>query len=682
MPHVPPKETARKRVEQLKRAINRHRYRYHVLDAPDISDAAFDSLKHELLQLETAYPELATPDSPTQRVGGEALDAFNKIPHESPMLSIEDIFSQEELVSWEDFLKRRSGREHPEYFCELKIDGIAIALVYERGVLVQGVTRGDGRIGEDVTANIKTISAVPLRLEWHEQVADPEVTRQANEVLAAGRLEIRGEAYTPLEAFAKLNQERMRAREDPFANPRNLTAGSIRQLDPKLAASRPLSFIGYSVASNVGQKAHAQEHELMRALGIPIDPTAGVCRDLDDVMRYWHEIEKKRNRLPYQIDGVVVSVNDEELFEELGVAGKSPRAIRAFKFSPKQSTTVVEDIKVQVGRTGAITPIALLRPVELSGVTVSRATLHNQDEIDRLDVRIGDTVVVERAGDVIPDVVGVVDELRPKKAKPYLLPKTCPECTTPLVRPKGEAITRCPNPACESRKRQYLRYFVSKSAFDVDGMGPQIINQLLDSELISDPADIFTLRKGDVEQLERFGEKSAQNLIDAIEKSKRISLARFINALNIRHVGEETAIDLAREFGTIEALQRASLEELRAVDGIGAVVAREIHQWFSRKEHRALVAQLLRAGVEIEPPATTGDKLAGTTFVFTGSMERYTREEAEDIVRSLGAKVASSVSRATDYVVVGEHPGSKYETAKALGVTVLDETAFLKLIKQ
>lgn len=672
---------AKKRIEKLKKAINRHRYLYHVMDKPDIDDGAFDSLKHELKQLEDEFPALITSDSPTQRVGGEALKAFLKVRHTTPMLSIEDIFTAEELITWEQYALRLSANARHEYFCELKIDGLAISLTYRKGVLLTAVTRGNGMVGEDVTSNVKTIQNVPLRLELFGTVGNSTIEKNIQKKLDTGTFEVRGEIYIGKKDFKKLNRERVRAREQVYANPRNLAAGSIRQLDPALTASRPLSFLAYGVVTDVGQKRHDEEHILLRALGFPTATLERVCSDHKAVVAYWEDINRKRSSLPYNIDGIVVRINDNSTFDSMGVAGKSPRAIRAFKFSPKQATTVVEGIKVHVGRTGAVTPIAYLKPVEVAGVTVSRATLHNEDEIKRLDVRIGDTVVVSRAGDVIPDIVNVIRDLRGSHVRKFKMPTHCPDCATKLVRGKGEVIWRCPNPDCASRQHEYINYFVSRRAFDIEGLGPKIIGQLMNEDLVSDPVDIFTLRFGDLVGLERFGEKSAHNIIDAIASSRSISLSRFIIALNIRYVGEETSIDLANHFGSIKELQRASYEELESIEGLGNITARHIFDWFQEKRNKEFIQKLLAAGIAIQSPRRVGTKLKGKTFVFTGTLVTVSREEAERRVRLEGGNPASAVSRNTDYVVVGEHPGSKADKADELGVSIVSEKEFLKLVK-
>ncbi|MBI2124049.1 MAG: NAD-dependent DNA ligase LigA [Candidatus Wildermuthbacteria bacterium] len=710
------KEKARKRVGKLKELINKHRYLYHVKDTQEISDSAFDMLKHELFSLEQQYPDLMTPDSPTQRVGGAPLDKFRKVSHAVPMLSIEDVFSQEELSSWEEYLLRLAeGKDTSlpsartnglEYFAELKVDGFAVSLKYKNGVFQNGSTRGNGIIGEDVTQNLKTIESIPLKLKLHGVLAlgkDVSLPR-ARQALEQGMVEVRGEVYMAKKDFERFNEERRKKGEELFANPRNLAAGSIRQLDPKLAASRPLKFLAYDIVSDLGQTLHSQEHEMLRSFGFKTDPTARICETLDEVIAYWNAIKKKRDSLPFMIDGVVVVINDNKIFSKLGVAGKSPRGIRAFKFSGLQATTRVLDIQLQVGRTGAVTPVAILDPVPLAGVTVSRATLHNEDEIKRLGVRIGDTVIVERAGDVIPAVQKALLELRSGQERLFHMPTHCLACGAKLVRPAGEAIWRCPNKEkCPAQKRESLYHFVSKKGFNIVGLGPKIIDKLVDAGLISGAADLFSLKEGDLVPLERlprtvapkatlvrgFAEKSSQNLIAAIQQAKHIPLARFLVSLGIRHVGEETAIALAEYFGSIEKIQQASPEELENIPDVGAVVAKSIKEWFCDKTNQAMVDRLLKVGVKIQNPAlprASFPKLAlgkfqGKTFVLTGSLSSFTREEAKEKIRMAGGNVSESVSKKTNYVIVGENPGSKLQEAQKLGVETLTEKEFISLLQ-
>jgi len=673
------KKQAQARIEKLKKVISHHRYLYHVLDRQEISDEVHDSLKRELSELERQFPDLITPDSPTQRVGGEPLDKFEKVQHTAPMLSIDDVFTQKDVQDWESYLSRLVPNERTCYFCEVKIDGFAISLLYKNGLLVRAATRGNGRVGEDVTGNIRTVESVPLRLVMHERTLALKILKRVEAVIQKGEIEIRGEIYMDKKTFKKINREQSRAGQKPYSNPRNLAAGSVRQLDPVLTQSRNLKFFAYDIIGDVGQTKHSEEHQVARALGFRTVSREKICKNTQEILDFWGKVTKERDKLPYNIDGVVVTIDDNALFDKLGVAGKSPRGIRAFKFAPKQTTTVVQDIQVHVGRTGAVTPIAHLRPVQISGVTVSRATLHNQDEIDRLDVRIGDTVIVARAGDVIPDVIEAVKNLRTGKEKKFHMPIQCPQCRTTL-RKTEEVILRCTNKDCPARNREHLYFFASGRAFDIEGLGPKIIDQLLESGLISNPADIFDLKEGDLVPLERFQEKSARNIISAIDKSKNITLARFIHALGIRHVGEETAADLAEFFGSIENLEKASKDDIRSIPDIGGVVAKEVYDWFGNRHNKNFIQTLVAKGVSIEKPEHVGTKLKGKTFVFTGAFEKITRQEAERKVRMLGGNPAGSVSSQTDYVVVGENPGSKYDQARELGVKIIDEKKFLKML--
>ena len=650
------KREAEKRIEKLKKVISHHRYLYHVLNRQEISDEALDSLKHELFKLEKEHPELITADSPTQRVAGKPSKGFKKVEHKTLMLSIEDIFSEKELQDWENYLKRLAPTETLSYFCEPKIDGFAVTLIYRNGILETGATRGNGKVGEDVTQNLKTIESIPLRL------------RQNTHKI----VEVRGEVYMKKKDFEKFSKT--------YANPRNLAAGSIRQLDPKLASSRPLKFLAYDLVTDLEQKKHSQEHQLLQDLGFKAEQ-GKECKKLSDIVDFWRQLAKKRETLPFQIDGLVIVINNNALFKKLGVAGKSPRGIRAFKFSPKQATTRVKDVKVQIGRTGAITPVAILEPVKVAGVTISRATLHNEDEIKRLGVKIGDTVIVERAGDVIPAVAKVLKDLRSGKEKEFRFPKTCPICSRTLIRPKGEALWRCPNLNCRARRKKSLYHFASKKAFDIDGLGPKIIDQLLDENLISTATDLFELKQGDLIPLERFAEKSAFNLITAIQHSVKIPLARFIYALGIRHAGEETAISLAQYFRSINKLKRASKETLEHLSDIGDKVAESIYDWFKNKRNLKLIEDLFKAGIHILPPKTFSKKLQGKTFVLTGALESITRNEAHKKIRLLGGHPSASVSQKTDYLVVGENPSSKLDKAKKLDVKIIHEKEFLNMVK-
>jgi len=696
------RQEAKQRIEKLKKEINRHRYLYHVFDRQEISDAALDSLKHELYQLEQQSPELITADSPTQRVGGQPLEKFSKVRHSVPMLSLEDAFSPEELTAWQERIQKLVPSQKLDYFAELKVDGFAVTLEYENGIFVRGSTRGDGQIGEDVTQNLKTIESIPLRLEiylsrtlsrtvpWDASLKrthprglslNSVILSNIQRFVQRGKIEVRGEVYMTSKVFEKVNQERKKQGLSLYANPRNTAAGSIRQLDPKIAASRELNFLAYDIVTDLGQQTHQEEHQMAQALGFKTDQ-GQTCRNLKEVIDFWHKTQKQRAKLPFQIDGLVVTVNNNKIYQKLGVVGKDPRGSIAFKFPAKEATTVVEDIVVQVGRTGALTPVAHLKPVQLGGTTITRATLHNEDEIKRLDVRIGDTVIIQRAGDVIPDVVGVLKRLRTGQEKKFLMPRKCPVCGAKVVRPAGQAVHRCTNKKCGAQQRERLEHFVSKKGFDISGLGPKIINQLMDEGLLSDPADIFSLEQGDLVPLERFAEKSAANLIEAINKSKKIPLAKFIYALGIRHVGEETAIDLANHFGSLEEIAQAKLEKLLAVRDIGEVVAKSIADWFRDKRNLRLLKELKKRDFKIISPLVKRTQpLQKQTFILTGELESMTREEAKARIRKLGGHISSSVSKETDFVIVGQEPGSKYEQAKKLGVKMMREKEFLKMLK-
>jgi len=673
------KTETKKRIEKLKELINYHRYLYHVLDREEISQAALDSLKHELFQLEQKYPEFITPDSPTQRVAGKPSEGFKKVEHKFPMLSIEDIFSEEELKNWEDYLKRLLPGQKFDYFAELKIDGFAISLIYKNGILKVGSTRGTGRVGENVTQNLKTIESIPLKLEIQGKFPNQEIEAKTKKLIEKGEIEIRGEVYMNIKDFEKLNKELEKRGGKTFANPRNLAAGSIRQLDPKLAASRPLKFLAYDIITDLDQKKHSEDHQILQIFGFKTDK-GKECQNLDQVLDFWRDTTEKREKFPFQIDGVVINVNDNSLFKKLGVVGKSPRGVRAFKFSPKQATTIVEKIILQVGRTGAITPVAVLKPVEVGGVKISRATLHNEDEIKRLGVKIGDTVIVGRAGDVIPNVIQVLPELRIGKEKEFKMPKKCPVCDTNLIKPESEVVWRCSNLKCPAREREYFYHFVSRGAFDIAGIGPKIIDRLLDEGLISDPADLFLLKEDDISHLERFAEKSAQNLINSIQSKKKITLSKFIFALSIRNVGEETAQDLAEYFYSIEKLKKASLDELQRIMDIGPVVSKSIYDFFQEKRNLKFIEKLIKVDVRIiEEKKPKQQPLKGKTFVLTGSLESLTREEAKEKIRFLGGKISESVSQKVDFVVIGKEPGSKFQIAKKLGIKTLSEKQFLQL---
>lgn len=677
------KPEAKNRIEKLKKVINHHRYLYHVLDRQEISDEALDSLKHELYQLEQMFPQFIVHDSPTQRIGGEPQKQFRKVEHQALMLSIEDIFSEEELGDWQKYLLRLSPTTEFDYFCEFKIDGFAVTLIYQDGVFIRGATRGNGKIGEDVTQNLKTIESIPLKLYLHQDLPSElkHLEKNIQALIHKGRIEIRGEVYMAKKDFIEFNKARSKKDLPSYANPRNLAAGSIRQLDPKLAAVRPLEFSAYDIITDLGQKKHSQEHQILPFLGFKANP-GEACANSKEIIDFWRTTEKKREKIAFQIDGVVINVNDNAVFQKLGKVGKSFRAARAFKFSPRQAVTKIEDIKIQIGRTGAATPIACLEPVKIEGVTISRATLHNEDEIRRLKVMIGDTVIVERAGDVIPAVLKALPELRNKQEKKFKMPTQCPVCGTKLVRPQGEAVWRCDNKNCSARRKQSLHHFVSKKAFDISGLGPKIIDQLLDENLISGPSDLFSLQEGDLISLERFADRSAQNLVLAIEASKKISLSRFIYALGIRHIGEETAIVLAEYFGSIKKLINASQEELSRLPDIGPETSSSFYDWLKINKNVELIADLQKNGVKVVNPIIKSRELKDQSFVFTGSLDSMTRDQAKEKVRLLGGSVSESVSAKTDLVVANKDFGSaKYSKAEKLRIKIINEQEFLKMIK-
>lgn len=669
------KTKAKERIDKLKKTIDHHRYLYHVLDKQEISDAALDSLKKELFDLEQEYPDLITKDSPTQRVGGEPLKEFKKVKHPERMLSLNDVFSKDDFQDWLDRISKlltEKEREEVDFYCELKIDGLAMELIYEDGVLVTGSTRGDGVVGEDVTQNLKTIEAIPLKIEPKD-----------SKVNIPKRLVVRGEVFISKKDFENINEIQKKKGLPVYANPRNIAAGSIRQLDPKITKERSLDSFAYDVVVGKDLDTHEERHEFLKELGFKTNKNNQYAKNLEEVLYFYEKTQKIRDNLPYEIDGVVVVINNNKIFEKLGIVGKAPRGAVAFKFAQSQATTIVEDIKLQVGRTGAITPVAVLRPVQISGITITRATLHNEDEIKRLGLKIGDTVVVGRAGDVIPDVIKVLPELRTGKEKSFSMPKICPSCKTKLEKSETESLYRCPNPKCFARKRRSFYYFVSRPAFNMDGLGPKIIDRLLDEGLVQDPSDLFKLKEGDIDQLERFGEKSAENLIKSISERKEITFPRFIFALGIRNVGEETALDLAKHFGSIEKLKNAEFEDLESILNIGPIVAKSIYEWFNDKDNVKFLDKLLDSGVKIkiEKSDSKGKKLYGKTFVLTGGLESLERGQAKEMIRELGGQVSESVSKKVDFVIAGSDPGSKLDKAQKLGVRVLTEKEFLNLLK-
>ncbi len=660
------------RIQKLREEINYHNYRYYVLDSPVISDEDYDALVHELKELEEKYPETITPDSPTQRVGAPPSEKFRTVPHHVPMLSLDDAFSPEEVEEFDARIKKFLGTSSEiEYTLEPKMDGLAVELVYERGVFTLGSTRGDGYNGEDVTNNLRTIPSIPLRLlSRHEPV--PEL------------LEARGEVYMEKRAFEKLNEERKRQGLPTFANPRNAAAGSLRQLDPKVTASRPLQIFLYGIGRVEGRSFDTQWQILQtfKKWGLRVNPLIKKVTGIKKAITYHEHLADIRPRLDYEIDGMVIKVNDLALQDRLGTKAKSPRWALAYKFEAAQSITRIKDIILSVGRTGAVTPVAVMEPVKVGGVTVSRATLHNEDEIRRKDIRIGDWVIVRRAGDVIPEVVRPLKERRTGQERPFEMPRYCPVCGSKLVRKPGEAIYRCPNPDCFPRLAKRIAHFVSKGAMDIEGLGPKVVEQLITTGIIRDIPDLYSIRKEDLLSLEGFAEKSADNLLKAIEQSKHTTLARFLYAIGIRHVGEVTAQLLAKHFRNLNRLMNATKEELEAIEGIGPEVAGSIAQWFANEKNRTLIKRLLDAGIVIEGQKEEKLPLQGKKFVFTGSLTHFRREEAKKLVTSLGGQVQSTVGKRTDFVVVGENPGSKLEKAKKLGVQTITEEEFLQLVGQ
>lgn len=686
------KEKAKERIEKLKKLIEKYRYSRHVLDKELVPIEVEDSLKKELFDLEQRYPEFVTPDSPTQRIGGKPLEKFEKVKHPKPMLSLNDAFSEKDLNDWLERNAKLLTKEELskiDFFCEPKLDGLAIELIYKDGIFFLGSTRGDGLVGENVTQNLKTIESVPLKLKESEEVAkelEKEGEKEIADFIRKNGLKevvVRGEAIITKKNFELVNKEQEKLGQPIFANPRNLASGSIRQLDPKVTAKRRLDVSVYDLVTNLGQKTHQQEHKILQALGFKTNNKySKYCKDLKEVIEFREYWLKNREKLPYEIDGIVVQINDNKIFEKLGVVGKAPRGAIAFKFPLKQATTILEGVRFQVGRTGAVTPVAILKPVEVGGVTITKATLHNEEMIRKLGVKIGDTVVVGRAGDVIPEVVQVLPEMRTGKEKEIQFPRNCPICRQKLVKKEEEAIWRCENPKCPAKERRYFYHFVK--AFDIIGLGPKIVDRLLDEGLVEDPADLFLLKEGDLIPLERFAEKSAKNLIEAIQSRKKITLSKFIYALGIRNVGEETAQDLADHFGSIEKLAQASPEDLQKIREIGPVVAQSIYDYFQEKRNRQFLSKLKKVGIKIEAEKKEeeGQKLKGLTFVLTGSLKTMTREIAKERIRQLGGKVSESVSRNTDYLILGENPGSKYQKAKKLNIKILTEEEFLNLLSQ
>lgn len=662
-------------IDKLRQDLRRYEYEYHVLDNPTIPDAEYDRLFHQLKALEAAHPERITADSPTQRVGAKPLSGFAQIRHEIPMLSLDNAFSNEEFYA---FVKRIEDRlirlsEPLTFCCEPKLDGLAVSILYVNGVLTQAATRGDGTTGEDITANIRTIRNIPLQLLMDNPPA---------------RLEVRGEVFMPHEGFEHLNQQALEKGEKTFANPRNAAAGSLRQLDPKITSKRPLVLNAYGIGIAEGvdlPNTHYDRLQWLKSIGIPVNPEIRLCNGTDEVLDFYRDIQNKRSSLGYDIDGTVLKINDIALQEKLGFISKAPRWAIAYKFPAQEELTRLNDVEFQVGRTGAITPVAKLEPVFVAGVTVSNATLHNGDEIERLDIAIGDTVVIRRAGDVIPQIIGVLHDRRPADARPIIFPKTCPVCDSAIVRIEGEAVARCTGGLfCAAQRKEALKHFVSRKAMDIDGVGCKLIEQLVDRELIHTPADLFKLDLTTLTRLERMGTKSAENALASLEKAKNTTLPRFIFALGIREVGEATALNLANHFKTLEALQNADLEALQQVPDVGEVVANRILAFWHEPHNVAVVNDLIAQGVHwetVETKEVTENRFKGKTVVLTGTLTQMGRNEAKALLQDMGAKVSGSVSAKTDFVIAGDAAGSKLTKAQELGVTVLTEEEFLAEIQ-
>jgi DNA ligase (NAD+) len=660
-----PSKDVEKKIESLRAQIRHHEYLYHVLDQPEISDKEFDELMQDLKALESAHPELITPDSPTQRVGGKPREGFVKVPHSSPMLSLDNTYNEEELRGWERRVHELTGRKDVDYICELKLDGMSLALIYEEGRLVRGLTRGDGSIGEDVTPNVRTVRSIPLSI-------DKDKLKKSG---MPANFEVRGELLMPTAAFKKLNEDRERQGLSTFANPRNFTAGTVRQLDANVTAQRPLNFFAYILLAN-GRTYFDRHWETLTALdqaGFKVNQNRKLVHSMAEVWSFIQQWEEKRESLPYEIDGIVVKVDRISLQDELGFTGKAPRWAIAYKYAARGGVTKLENVRWQVGRTGKLTPVAELAPVPIGGTTVRNATLHNMDEVERLGVKIGDWVRVERGGDVIPKVVEV-DKDHPRGRQGIDAPEKCPVCDTKVVRTEGEVDYRCVNANCPAKLLGTILHFASRGVMNIDGMGESLVTQLIERGLVKNVADIYDLTKKDLLSLDRFADKSAQNILDEIENSKKLPLERVIYGLGIRMVGERTAQFLAEHFGSMEEIENASVEELQNVNEVGPRIAESIVEFFSNPANRKLVDRLGKAGLTFKgKKKERGTKLAGKTFVLTGTLVNYTRDEAKKLIEDAGGKVTGSVSKKTDYVVAGTDAGSKLDKAKDLGVAVIDE---------
>jgi DNA ligase (NAD+) len=662
-----------KEIDKLREEIRYHEHRYYVLDDPEISDAEYDKLMRRLQDLEAQHPELVTPDSPTQRVGGQPAEEFAKVRHSAPMLSLDNTYSIDELRDFDRRVRELSGRESVEYVAELKLDGLSMALTYEDGVLLHGLTRGDGTTGEEVTPNVKTIRAVPLHVD----------AEKAKRLGMPQKFEVRGEVIMTLRAFEKVNAEREAAGEARFANPRNAAAGSMHQLDPRLTAARKLDMYFYALLAggHVPLPEHVKTLDSLSTLGFKVNPNRRVCKSFDDLLSYIEEWNSKRESLDYEIDGIVVKVNDTRLWDELGTTAKSPRWAVAFKYQARQATTKVMDIRAQVGRTGTLTPVADLEPVDVGGVTVSHATLHNMDEVERLGVQIGDTVLIQRAGEVIPQVVKVVRSA--EDGRKFRMPERCPVCRGEVHRTEGEVAYRCVNAACPARLKESLLHFAGRRAMNIDGLGEKIVYQLVDKEMVRDVSDLYSLSQEPLAALERMGEKSAQNLVEEIENSKKAELSRLIFALGIRFVGERTGQLLANHFGSLDRIADATDEDLLQVEEVGPRVSEAIREFFGEKRNRDVIEKLRKAGLQFEQKQVrkAGGTLDGKQFVLTGTLPTLAREEAKRLIEDAGGRVTGSVSKKTDYVVVGADAGSKLEKARSLGIRIIDEEELQKLLE-
>ena len=659
------KKEAEKEMEKLREEINHHNYKYYVESNPVISDYEFDHLLKKLEKLESKFPELITSDSPTQRVGGEPLDSFTTVEHKSAMLSLANTYNSDELKEFDERVKKNVGEV--EYVVEPKIDGVGVALLYENGILIRGATRGDGRKGDDITSNLKTIHSIPLHLMGNELT----------------NVEVRGEVYMSLKGFKKLNQSQEKKGETVFANPRNAAAGSVRQLDPKIAESRPLDIFVYFIShSNKEFHTHEKSIDTLKKAGFRVNPLIKRVGDIEKVLKYCSDLEKKRDSLNYEIDGAVIKVNSLAKQKQLGETSKHPRWAISYKFAAKQSTTRLNDIDIQVGRTGTLTPVAILEPVKVGGVTVSRATLHNFDELKRKDIRINDWVLVERSGDVIPQVVKSIKEKRTGKEKQKNIPERCPVCDTEVIRKEGEVAVRCQNKYCPARLKWRVKYYASRDAMDIDHLGESTIDKLLEKRLIENVADLYFLTKEDILSIEGFKDKSAQNLIDSIEKSKKQDLSRLIYGLGIRHVGKYAAQLLASQYQSIDELAKAPIEELEEIDGLGDKTAEAIGTFFATEENANLITRLRNIGVRTKRGEKKKMPLQNKKFVFTGGLSNISRPDASDLVKQMGGIVSSSVGKNIDYVVVGNKPGSKYKKAEKLGLNIINEEEFIGLVNR